>query len=77
MIGFEKLRLLLEREIWRHKPKLIELVMPEERFLLPPDAESVISELTIRGVDEVDLLKIDAGLLTDHNFEYALTVVVK
>lgn len=76
MVGFEKLRLIIERELWRHKPKLIELTMPEERFLVSPDAEAVINELTIRGVDEVELVKVDAGL-TDNDFIFVLRVEVR
>lgn len=76
MVGFEKLRFIIERELWRHKPKLIELIMPEERFLVSPDAEAVINELTIRGVDEVELVKIDTGL-TDTDFTFVLRVEVR
>lgn len=76
MVGFEKLRFIIERELWRHKPKLIELIMPEERFFVPPDAEAVINELTIRGVNEVELVKVDAGL-TDNDFIFVLRVEVR
>lgn len=50
--------------------------MPEERFLVSPDAEAVINELTIRGVDEVELVKIDTGL-TDTDFTFVLRVEVR
>lgn len=77
MISLEQLRSVLNRNIREKTPHAIELKMPEETVITSADAESVINELSIRGADEVDLLKCDCTYLVEHDFLYALTVEVK
>ena len=90
MIGLDRLRSIIERELHQRTPQAIELRMPGEVLLLAPVPEaavptaspvglaaSVINEIYVRGVEEVELVRIDATYLPEHDFLYALTVEVK
>ena len=77
MMTLQQLRAVLLREIQRKTPAAIELRMPGEVLVLPADAEAVINELLIRGVDEVELVHCDTSYLIDRDFLYALSVQVK
>ena len=77
MINLEQLRNILSRNIREKTPQAIELKMPGETVITSADADAVINELSIRGADEVELLKCDCTYLVDNDFLYALTVEVK
>ena len=77
MITLSRLRAVLQHEIQRRTPQSIELRRPGEVLVLPPDAEAVINELLVRGVDEVELIKCDVTYIVERDFLYALTVEVK
>ena len=77
MISLEQLRNILSRNIREKTPQAIELRMPGETVITSANADAVINELAVRGVDEVDLLKCDCTYLVEHDFLYALTVEVR
>lgn len=77
MIALSRLRAVIQHEIQRRTPAAIELKMPGEVLVLPADAEAVINELLVLGVDEVELIKCDVTYIVEQDFLYALTVEVK
>lgn len=78
MVTLDHLRHILRREILRTMPRAIDLRLPDEpHMLLPVTPDDVINELIVRGVDEVEIVRIDADYLVHDDFLYVLAVELR